>query len=101
MLEEKLKSFKRKQIFSLKRKEFNENVTLSKLHLPKIITAGLRAHNYVEILNESLWNKFQKVYELKFKNFTIVAMQKVFLCKIVMMKEFQISEDIKKFHMLQ
>ena len=101
VLEEKLKSFKRKQIFSLKKKKFNENVTLFKFYLLKIVMAELRAHDYIEILNEFLWNKFQKVYELKFKNFIIVAMWKTFPYEIVMVKEFQISENIEKFHILQ
>ena len=54
VLEEKWKSFKRKQTFLLKRKKFKENITFFKLHLPKIVAARLRAHNYVEIFNESL-----------------------------------------------
>lgn len=82
------------------RRQSNENAAPLRLHLPKAVAAGLRAHEYVEIHNESPWNRFKKVYELKFEDFTTVAMREVSTCDVVMVKEFQTPEGVEKLRML-
>lgn len=44
-----------------------------KLDLPKAVEAGVRSYEYVKIINESPWEYFQSVYELKFDAFVTVA----------------------------
>ncbi|KAI9696007.1 MAG: hypothetical protein M1836_005838 [Candelina mexicana] len=75
---------KRKRTSSPGRKGPHEQAAPLRLHLPEAVAAGLRAHEYVGIHNESPWNRFQKVYELKFEDFTAVAMRKASLCEVVM-----------------
>lgn len=83
------------------RRESNENAAPLGLHLPKAVAAGLRAHEYVGIHDESPWNRFQKVYELKFEDFTTVAMRKASPCEVVMVKELQTPDSVEKLRMLQ
>lgn len=92
---------KRKRTSSPERKELNGNAAPLKLHLPKVVAAGLRAHEYVGTHDESPWNRFQKAYELKFEVFTTVAMRKASPCEVVMVKEFQTPEGIEKLRILQ
>lgn len=47
------------------------------LDLPKAVEAGVRSYEYVKIIDESPWEHFQSVYELKFDAFVTVAIRKV------------------------
>ena len=92
---------KRKRTSSPERKDLKGNAAPLKLHLPKVVAAGIRADEYVGTHDESPWNRFQKTYELKFEVFTTVAMRKASPCEVVMVKEFQTPEGIEKLRMLQ
>ena len=72
---------------SLQRREYNGKDAPVKLLLPNIVAAGFRAYEYVVNQGESPWNKFQKVYELKFHHLTTVAIRKALPCDLVVMKD--------------
>lgn len=92
---------KRKRNVSQERVKFSGSVAPLDLHLPTAVNAGLRAHEYVEIKDESPWKRFQRVYELKFNEFTTIATRKVSPCEVVIVKDFQILNGTKKLDMLR
>lgn len=89
-----------KRTSSPKRRESNENAAPLGLQLPKAVAAGLRAHEYVDIQDEFPWNRFQRVYELKFEDFTTIAMRIVSPSEVIMVKEFQMPKGVEKLRML-
>lgn len=73
----------------------------SKLHLPKAVKAGVRAHEYVEAKPESPWKSFRKVFKLKINDFVTVATQNTFPCEIVIVKTFETRNKLDMLQQIQ
>lgn len=71
------------------------------LVLPKAVDTGVRPGKYVRTKNESPWQSFQKVYELKLDGFIVVAIRKSPSCELVTVKSFVGSDSDKKVKRLQ
>lgn len=78
---------------STERKDFDSRITTLDLQLPRAVRASVRAHEYVMTKYESPWKTFQKVYDLKLKDFTTVAARIFPPCELVTVKLFEKPAD--------
>jgi hypothetical protein len=71
------------------------------LKVPKIVKFGTRAHEDLVIRRESLWNMYDKGYELELGGTVTIAGQKVFPRNLAVVRAFLEGRAEKTLHIFQ